>query len=78
MKKFLLSILKSAVGKAIIQIIIDAFLQALRKKGYYMTASEGDARKSVGSQYGNILNSEMFRHAMITEFIDTELENVKP
>ena len=32
MKKLILSLLKSAVGKAIIQIIIDAFLKALAKK----------------------------------------------
>lgn len=78
MKKFLLSILKSEIGKAVLRILIDAFLSSLAKKGYYMTASSADARASNGQNFRNILNSEMFRSAMISEFVDTELESVKP
>lgn len=83
MKKLILSLLKSAVGKAIIQIILDAFLRSLAKKGYYMTASQADARSNFsnpnsGRAFGNILEREVFRSATIIEFVDTELENVKP
>ena len=77
MKKLILSLLKSAIGKAIIQIIIDAFLKALAKKGYYMSASAADANRSSGSPYGNILNNEQLRRVMVTEFVEFGLENVK-
>lgn len=78
MKKLILSLLKSAVGKAIITLVIDSFLTSLRKRGYYMTASSADAQKSQGGHYGNILNAEAYRKAMVSEFVEFELENVKP
>lgn len=75
MKKLILKILWSAIGREIAKVIIDHFLKALAKKGYYMTAAAADSSRS---GFGNILNSEQFRNAMIVEFIDQELENVKP
>lgn len=78
MKKLILSLLKSAVGKAIIQIIIDAFLKMLQKKGYYLSQSSASAKASSGSWYGNVLNSDQLRQVMVLEFMEDELENVKP
>jgi hypothetical protein len=78
MKKLILSLLKSQIGKAIIRILIDEFLRSLAKKGYYMTASSADARDSVGRNSGNILNSEMFRKAMVSEYVETELDELNP
>lgn len=75
MKKLILSLLKSAVGKAIIQIIIDAFLKSLAKKGYYMTAQQGAINRT---SLGNLLEMPQYRNVIAVEFIDTELENVKP
>jgi hypothetical protein len=75
MKKLILALLRSELGKAILRVLLDHFLKALQKKGYYMAASAADSSRN---GYGNILEKEMFRSAMISEFVDTELENVKP
>jgi hypothetical protein len=75
MKKLILKILWSAIGKEIARVIIDYFLKKLAQRGYYMTASSADASRS---GYGNILQSEQFRSAMITEFVDQDLEEIKP
>lgn len=78
MKKLILKLLWSALGREIARVILNHFLRKLAQRGYYMTSSAADARSSTGTNYGNVLNHDIYRASMIDEFVELDLQDIKP
>ena len=72
MKKIIISLLKSAIGRAIVQALIEYFLEKAAKKGYYVTTTTAGSGNV--HNIGNIATQPAYRKAMAAEFAEFDLD----
>ena len=68
MKKLIASLLRSAAGKMIVELLLTLFFKWLRSEGYYVCSAE----------HHIVLTGGQREKAIIKDFCLTQLDNVKP